>query len=219
MKCVYMQSTNTKIPLSNIFCIGRNYVAHINELGNEREETPLVFLKPTSALNVDENVIKLPHFSHDIQYETELVLLIGEGGKLIPLAQAIDHVAGYAVGLDLTARDIQSKAKERGLPWTLAKGFDYAACVSHFIEANKIDNINDCYFEMKQNHIIRQHGDPKLMIFNIPYIISYLSTVFTLNKGDIIFTGTPEGVNQLHEGDHIEIDFDGRINASYAVIK
>lgn len=219
MKYVYMQSTHTKIPVSNIFCIGRNYVAHIKELGNEREETPLVFLKPTSALNADEHVIKLPEFSNNVQYETELVLLIGKGGKKISRSQAMDHIAGYAVGLDLTARDIQSRAKERGLPWTLAKGFDYAACVSPFIEASKIDNINDCYFEMKQNQIIRQHGDPKLMIFDSPFMISYLSTVFTLNEGDIIFTGTPEGVNQLHDGDHIEIDFDGRISASYTVMK
>ncbi|WP_137938240.1 fumarylacetoacetate hydrolase family protein [Chitinivorax sp. B] len=217
MKQVYMQHDGQAVVVANIFCIGRNYAAHAAELGNQIEEKPLVFLKPTSAINSDGESIVLPTFSADVHYETELVLLIGKGGKHIAPDDALAHIAGYGIGLDLTARDIQSQAKAKGLPWTLAKGFDGAACVSHFLPAAELPDPGHCQFRMRQNGEIKQQGDTRLMLFNISYLIAYLSTVFSLSPGDLIFTGTPEGVGRLQSGDVVELDLANRLHAKFDV--
>jgi 2-keto-4-pentenoate hydratase/2-oxohepta-3-ene-1,7-dioic acid hydratase in catechol pathway len=189
--------------VANIFCVGRNYAAHIAELGNRPEEAPLIFLKPTSSILHAGKAIELPTFSHDVHYETELVVLIGKGGKNIAEEDAYNHIEAYGLGLDLTARDIQSKAKAGGLPWVLGKGFDGAACVSSFVPAAQMGDPAAIEFEMSLNGERKQHGDVKNMLFPIPYIVHYLSTMFALQSGDLIFTGTPEGVGPLKSGDRL----------------
>jgi 2-keto-4-pentenoate hydratase/2-oxohepta-3-ene-1,7-dioic acid hydratase in catechol pathway len=216
MKKVYFKGSDKGLAVANIFCIGRNYAGHIRELGNKKEDHPLVFLKPTSALNI-ESTIKLPPISKEIDYETELVLLIGQDVKQIKAEEALSAIAGYGIGLDLTARDLQTIAKQKGLPWTLAKGFDNAASVSEFLPAADIAEPKDLGFQMKQNGIVRQHGFANLMLFDIPYIVSYLSTVFTLQAGDLIFTGTPEGTGRINKGDQIEITLADKLRANFLV--
>ncbi|MBA3537931.1 MAG: fumarylacetoacetate hydrolase family protein [Tatlockia sp.] len=216
MKEVYFKESHKGIAVANIFCIGRNYAGHIRELSNKKEDLPLVFLKPTSALNI-EPVIQLPPMSKEIDYETELVLLIGHDVKQIKAEEALSAVAGYGIGLDLTARDLQALAKQKGLPWTLAKGFDYAASVSEFLPAAEIADPKNIGFQMKQNGIVRQRGAVNLMIFDIPYIISYLSAVFSLQAGDLIFTGTPEGTGRINKGDQIEISLADKLRAEFLV--
>lgn len=217
MKYVFFHKQKQAIPVANIFCIGRNYAAHIAELGNKQPTAPVVFLKPTSALSTEDNLIHLPKFSQQVDYETELVLLIGREAKQIRPEQALECIAGYGVGLDLTARDVQSVAKEQGLPWTLAKGFDHAACVSTFVAAAEIGDPIRLTFQMKQNGIHRQHGEVSLMLFDIPHIIAYLSTMFTLQAGDLVYTGTPEGIGTVNKGDRFELNLADKISATFSV--
>ncbi|WP_184034155.1 fumarylacetoacetate hydrolase family protein [Chitinivorax tropicus] len=217
MPFVTLQPHGQQVAVNNIFCIGRNYAAHAAELGNRVEETPLVFIKPTSALLPVGQPIQLPSFSKDVHYETELVVLIGQGGKHIPEAAALQHIAGYAVGLDLTARDLQSAAKAKGLPWTLAKGFDGAACVSDFQPVSAIADITQARFSMSLNGVSRQQGNTAMMLFPVAYLIHYLSTVFTLQPGDLIYTGTPEGVGPLQAGDALQLSLEDRTLAEFVV--
>lgn len=215
MKHVYTTS-NQATPVENIFCIGRNYAAHVKELGNRQEAEPVVFLKPLSALHHEGTAITLPSISQDVHYETELVVLIGKGGKNIPRDQALSHIAGYGLGLDLTARDRQSEAKAAGLPWTVAKGFDGAACVSRFIPSRLADP-GQIEFTMELNGQLRQVGKTSLMLFDIPFLLGYLSSVFTLSPGDLIFTGTPEGVGPLSPGDSLDLRLGDLLNAHFDV--
>lgn len=214
MQQVFFNNANQGVRVSNIFCIGRNYAAHISELGNKPSDSPLVFLKPTSALNT-ENIIHLPVFSNEIDYETELVLLIGRSAKAVKAEDAWDYIAGYGLGLDLTARDLQAVAKQQGLPWTLAKGFDDSASVSAFIPASEISEPGALSFQMKLNGIERQQGFVSQMLFDIPYLIEFLSNRFSLQAGDLIFTGTPEGTGRLQQGDRIEIALANKLKAEF----
>jgi len=214
---ILQEEVPRSVAVGNIFCIGRNYAAHVAELGNRAEETPVVFLKPTSALNGPGQPILLPSHSADVHYETELVLLLGRGGKRIPVHQALAHVAAYGLGLDLTARDLQTRAKQSGLPWTVAKGFDCAATVTEFIPANQFSQPQDIRFEMYLNGILKQQGSIQNMLFSIPEIISYLSSVFSLQAGDLIFTGTPEGVGPLSAGDSVKLNLTPFINSTFSV--
>lgn len=191
-------------PLHTIFCIGRNYAAHIEELGNSRPAQPMVFLKPQSALTTAPG-IRLPAFSQDVHYETEIVVHIGKGGKNIPREQALAHIHGYALGLDLTARDIQQEAQKNGLPWALAKGFDHAAVLTPFVPARELPDPENIRFTMDMNGERRQNGDSALMLYPIAELIAWLSTHFTLNPGDLIYTGTPQGVGRLQSGDRIHL--------------
>ena len=204
-------------PLHTIYCIGRNYAAHIEELGNVRPAHPVVFLKPQSALST-EAAVALPAFSQDVHYETELVVHIGRGGKNIAREQALEHIAGYALGLDLTARDLQQHAQQNGLPWTLAKGFDHAAVLTAFVPADGHDP-RHIRFSMTLNGEARQNGDTALMLFPVADIIEYLSHHFTLHTGDIIYTGTPQGVGKLASGDRIRLTLeDTALAADFHII-
>ncbi|MCE2745138.1 MAG: fumarylacetoacetate hydrolase family protein [Burkholderiales bacterium] len=218
MPHIALQAQQTEaVQVRNIFCIGRNYAAHIAELGNRPEEDPVVFIKPTSALHLPGTPIVLPKHSSDVHYEAELVLLIGQGGKNITEDKALKHIAGYGLGLDLTARDLQATAKKGGLPWAIAKGFDCAATVSPFVSAEHIQNPTCIEFEMHLNGQVRQRGDIRKMLFPIPFIVRYLSEVFTLQEGDIIFTGTPEGVGSLTHGDTVRLVLPGHIDTEFEV--
>jgi len=203
--------------VSNIFCIGRNYAAHVAELGNQLEEEPLVFLKPTSALSLNGQDIALPTYSNDVHHECELVLLIGKGGHDIPVADALSHIAGVGIGLDLTARDVQSEAKKGGKPWTKAKGFRHAACVSDFVAVSHVDVSRPFSFSLQVNGETRQQGDTSLMLYPLATIINYLSQTYGLTEGDLIYTGTPQGVAALQAGDVLHLQLDGVVSADWTV--
>jgi 2-keto-4-pentenoate hydratase/2-oxohepta-3-ene-1,7-dioic acid hydratase in catechol pathway len=186
-------------------------------MGGDIPASPIVFLKPPTALSDEDDQICLPRFSNDIHHEIEMVVLIGIQGKDIPRAEAMDYVSGYGVGLDLTARDVQNLAKKNGLPWAIAKGFDGSAPVSRFIRATQVPDPHGLDLTLKVNGAVRQHSNTSLMIFRIDEVISYLSSIFTLSAGDLIFTGTPEGVGRLAVGDCLELSLGDIVTASFEV--
>lgn len=188
-------------PVRNIYCIGRNYAAHARELGNPIPESPIVFLKPTSCLIGDGGTILLPPESSDVEHEVEIVLLLGQGGCRLDRTEALDRVAGYGVGIDVTARDLQKKAQAAGKPWTISKGFDSFGPISAFLPAEQLTDPNDVNFDLTVNQRPRQVGNSRDMLFDFATLITYLSRTFTLYPGDLIFTGTPEGVAPISDGD------------------
>lgn len=206
-----------EIPVHTIFCIGRNYAAHARELGNAVGETPVVFIKPLSALIREGERIRLPAQSNDVHHEAEICLLLGSGGRDISPGEAPGHLLGIGVGLDLTMRDVQSAARAKGLPWTIAKGFDTSAAVSSFVPADALPDPAAIHFTLDVNGARRQSGDSTLMLFPLPVIISYLSSIFTLERGDLIFTGTPEGVAKISSGDVLELRLEKLLSATFTV--
>ena len=185
-----------------IFAVGRNYAEHIKELNNERPEEPVIFTKPDTALLRNNAPFYFPEFSQDIHYEVELVLRIGKEGKNIEEKFAEKYFDAIGIGIDFTARDLQQKAKEKGWPWAIAKGFNGSAPVSErFIPVAQFKDVRDINFSLSVNGSIRQQGNTGLMIFSFEHIISYLSRFFTLRTGDLIFTGTPKGVGPVQIGD------------------
>lgn len=202
--------TETTLPglpnlqLGTIFCIGKNYVEHAEELNSEVPNEPIVFLKPETSIIFDREAIQLPSKSNNVHHEVELVVAIGRGGKNISEEKALSHVAGYAVGIDVTARDIQQHAKANSYPWTVSKGFDTFAPLSSFISVDQVSDPQNLDLTLTVNGTQRQHDNTKLMIFPIAKLISYLSEIFTLRPGDLIFTGTPKGVSPIQKGDSIK---------------
>lgn len=186
-----------------IICIGRNYVKHIKELGNEKPENPIIFLKPDSALIKNNEPFYYPDFSTDIHYEVEILIKIKKVGKSIPVNFAHMYYDEIGLGIDLTARDLQSMAKAKGLPWDLAKGFNGSAPISNFIFKNNF-NVQDVNFSLKLNGSLVQASNTSHMLWSIDEIIAYVSKYMTLKKGDILFTGTPEGVGPIKIGDQLE---------------
>ncbi len=191
-----------------IICIGRNYAEHIRELNNEVPDEPVIFIKPDSALLRNNAPFFIPEFSNDVHYEVELVIKINKLGKHIPIQFARDYYSEIALGIDFTARDLQSKLKEKGLPWEKAKGFDHSAVISKFIPVEQFgisqnDSIKSLNFSLQKNNVVVQQGNTDFMINNIDEIISHVSQYFTLKIGDYIFTGTPAGVGPVTPGDHL----------------
>lgn len=187
-----------------IFAIGRNYVEHIKELNNERPDEPVIFTKPDTALVRNNQPFYYPEFSSDIHYEVELVLRICKMGKNIHEKFAHKYFDAIGLGIDFTARDIQSKAKAKGLPWALAKGFDGSAPVSEFLPIDYFQDINNINFSLKIDGEVKQQGNSSLMLFNYNKIISYISKFVTLRNSDLIFTGTPKGVGSIKIGNKLE---------------
>jgi acylpyruvate hydrolase len=184
-----------------IFAIGRNYVEHIQELNNERPDEPVIFTKPDTALIRNNGPFYYPEFSKDIHHEVELVLRICKEGKNIEEKFASKYYDSIGIGIDFTARDLQQKAKEKGLPWDIAKGFNGSAPLSDkFIPVSDFKNLKDINFSLQIDGKLKQQGNTSLMLFNFDYIISYLSKFFTLRTGDFIFTGTPKGVSGVAIG-------------------
>jgi len=192
------------LPVGKILCLGRNYPEHIKEMKAETTLTPVVFIKPSTALIESGETVVIPSISSDVHHEVELVVVIGLNGHDIPPEKAMDHVAGYAVGLDMTLRDVQSEAKKRGLPWSVAKGFDTSAPLSPPVRREQVKDPHALAIELRVNGAVRQSSSTKHMIVRVPGIIAYCSTVFSLEAGDLIFTGTPEGVGSVHPGDRID---------------
>lgn len=209
MKTITLLPAGKEFQINNIFCIGKNYADHAKEMGGDVPKEPVIFLKPTSAIIADGELIVIPTMSSNIHHEVELTVLIGTGGKNIPQASAMNHVAGYGVGLDMTMRDRQSEAKKAGNPWTVSKGFDSSAPLSRFVAASTVADPHNFEIILKVNGAVRQQSNTRNMIFRIDVLIAYLSTIFTLSEGDIIYTGTPEGVAQVHSGDRLEAEIPG----------
>lgn len=207
MSEIFFQDGGTR-PVGTIFCIARNYVAHIEELNNSKPDMPVIFCKPLTALNTAAE-IRLPAYSQDVHYEAELVLYIGKGSRDIPEEEALSHIGGIGLGLDLTARDVQGKLQAKSWPWELAKGFEHAASVSAFVGAEAVADWSYLNFSLHINDELRQSGDSRLMIFPIAEQIAFISRHFSLRAGDILFTGTPAGVGPLHSGDRLHGEFEG----------
>ena len=187
-----------------IICIGRNYAKHIEELQNERPNEPVVFLKPDSAILLKQHPFVIPEFSNDVHHEVEILVKINKVGKYIEPRFAHNYYDEIGLGIDFTARDLQSKLKENGLPWEKAKAFDGSAVIGDFLlkkEFNSLENIN---FELRNNGNVVQQGNSSHMLWKIDELIAHVSQFFTIKKGDILFTGTPEGVNAVKPNDVLE---------------
>ena len=197
------------IAVGKILGIGTNYASHAAEMGAKPGGDPVVFLKPSSALCGDAAVVRPPAAGHELHHEVELVVAIGKEGRRIPFERALDHVAAYAVGLDLTLRDLQREAKRLGRPWVLAKGFDTSAPVSAFRAAFEVGDPQKIALTLKVNGALRQSGSTADMIVPVAGLVCYLSGSFTLEPGDLVFTGTPAGVGILKTGDRLEAEAGG----------
>ena len=192
-----------------IICIGRNYVAHAEELNNEVPKEPLVFMKPETALNTDGNVA-IPEFTQDMHYELELVLRISRKAKNVSVEEASQYYDSIALGIDFTARDVQNRCKDKSHPWEKAKAFDNSAAISDFRPVADL-NISEIHFALVMNGKKVQDGNSQLMIFDFNTLVSYCSRYFTLEPGDLLFTGTPEGVGAVKSGDVLECYLENEI--------
>ena len=197
-------------PVHRIYCVGRNYAAHAREMGMDPErEPPFFFSKPADAVVPNGAAVAYPPRTSNLHHEIELVVAIGAGGRDIPLANALAHVFGYAVGNDLTRRDLQFAAREKGQPWDVSKGFDHSAPVSAIRRAAEVGHPERGLIWIEVNGERRQQADLSEMIWNVPEIIAELSTLFELVPGDLIFTGTPAGVGPVQRGDSLVGGIDG----------
>jgi 2-keto-4-pentenoate hydratase/2-oxohepta-3-ene-1,7-dioic acid hydratase in catechol pathway len=192
-----------------IICIGRNYAKHIQELANEKPTNPVVFLKPDSAILPSKNPFFIPPFSNNVQYEVEILVKINKVGKFIDVKFAHKYYDEIGLGIDFTARDVQNECKEKGLPWEKAKAFDGSAVVGEFYPKEKFD-LGNISFQLYKNEVLVQDGKSNEMLWKIDELIAYVSQYFTLKKGDIIFTGTPEGVGKVSENDILKGVLEGR---------
>lgn len=218
MHSVNLIGSNTSITVGKIVCLGRNYLDHIRELNNEVPDAPVIFCKPASSLLANGGAIVIPPYSQDCHHELELALLIGKTGKNIPANQAMTHVCGYGVALDLTLRDVQARQKEKGLPWEIAKGFDTSCPISDFVPAEKVTTPDNLEITFKVNGKLRQQGNTNMMMRSIARIVAEFSEFYTLEAGDIILTGTPAGVGPIVSGDQLEGEIEqvGQLRVSVA---
>lgn len=218
MSCIISKNTQEKLNVSKILCLGMNYDRHITELNSIKPESPVIFMKPPSSIIHDNQQIILPKISDNVHHELEIVMVISKKARNISIENAMDYVEGFAIGLDLTLRDIQSEAKKKGHPWTIAKGFDTSAPISQFIPKNEISDLNNIDIKLYINEQMRQHGNSRDMIYKFSEIVSYLSGIFTLEKGDLIYTGTPEGVGKLKHGDQLKAVLNDSLELNVTVV-
>ena len=188
----------------SIFCIGRNYVAHAQELGNEVPTSPVIFMKPSASLLADGKNFTIPSFTNDLHYEGELVLRVSKQGKNLKSVNVLDYCDAITVGIDFTARDLQAKLKEKGLPWEKAKAFDDAAIIGNWLPLTIQIIENPIHFSLHKNGAVVQDGDSSLMIFSLATILESITEYFTIYPGDLIYTGTPVGVGPTNKGDVFE---------------
>jgi len=200
-----------------IVCVGRNYKSHAAELGNAVPDKPILFMKPTSAYIMEGQSIEIPKGCSSLHHEIELGIVIGSRASQVSETDAMKHVAGYVVALDMTARDFQDVAKAKGLPWTMAKCFDTSCPVSSLIEKSAIPDPHSVSLWCDVNGVQRQRGNTKDMIFSVPFLISYISQYFTLEPNDVILTGTPEGVGPVKQGDVIQGGIKDLVQFSFKV--
>lgn len=193
-----------------IICIGRNYTNHIEELKNERPTEPVVFMKPDSAVLLKQHPFVIPEFSEDVHHEIEIIVKINKVGKYIEPKFAHKYYDEISVGIDFTARDLQEKLKAKGLPWEKAKAFDGSAVIGEFLPKNQFSSLENITFELTNNGKIAQKGNSSHMLWKIDELVAYVSQFFTLKIGDIIFTGTPEGVAAVKPDDILEGFLEGK---------
>jgi len=207
---VEVAGTDDRFPVHRIYCVGRNYAAHAREMGMDPDrEPPFFFSKPPDAIVANGTPVAYPSRTANLHHEIELVVAIGTGGRDIPVANALAHVYGYAVGNDLTRRDLQFAARERGHPWDVSKGFDASAPLSAICPASESGHPERGAIWLEVNGETRQRADLSDMIWSVPEIVAELSTYFELRPGDLVFTGTPEGVGQVRRGDSLVGGIDG----------
>jgi len=207
---VAVNGTTERFPVHRIYCVGRNYAAHAREMGKDPDrEPPFFFSKPADAIVANHANVPYPSRTANLHHEVELVVAIGKGGKKIPVERAYEHIYGYAVGNDLTRRDLQFEARDKGRPWDTAKGFDNAAPITAITPAETSGHLSQGHIWLEVNGELRQQGDLREMIWSVPEIVAELSTLYALAPGDLIYTGTPAGVGPVKPGDRIEAGIDG----------
>jgi fumarylpyruvate hydrolase len=208
-----VQGTQARFPVHRIYCVGRNYADHAREMGDTGREPPFFFAKPADAiLNIaddTEGVLPYPPATADLHHEIELVAALGAGGRDLTVEQAAASIWGFAIGLDMTRRDLQAAAKKAGRPWEVGKGFDHSAPIGSLHPLALTGPMRAGRIALAVNGQARQSGDLSDMIWSVPEAIAYLSTLFTLQPGDLIFTGTPAGVGAVVRGDHLEGSIEG----------
>lgn len=208
-----VHASTARFPVRRIYCVGRNYAEHAIEMGHSGREAPFFFLKPGDALLSIEagatGAMPYPGLTKNLHHEVELVVAIGRGGRDIPAARALEHVWGYAVGLDMTRRDLQNEMKKAGRPWCIAKGFEASAPIGAITPAAALPAIATATIELQVNGAVRQTSRIDRMIWNVAEIIEHLSAAWTLAPGDLVYTGTPEGVAAVVAGDRLEARIDG----------
>ncbi|KAL8486198.1 hypothetical protein ACS0TY_022573 [Phlomoides rotata] len=202
---------------TKIIAVGRNYAAHAKELGNAVPKEPVLFLKPTSSYLENGGKIEVPEPLEALDHEVELAVVIGQRARDVPEAAAMDYVGGYGVALDMTAREIQATAKSAGLPWSVAKGQDTFTPISSIIPKSMLPDPHNVELWLKVDGEIRQKGSTSDMIFKIPFLISHISSIFTLLEGDVILTGTPKGVGPVKVGQKIEAGITGLLDIHFDV--
>ncbi len=198
------QEYQKRVHIGKIICLARTYTEHAKEMNTMVTEDPLLFLKPESSVIFDHGTILFPSRSTSLHHEVELGMVIGKKGKHIPQENAMNHVLGYLVALDITARDIQTTAKKNGWPWAIAKGFDTFAPLSDVVLKEKIPDPQHLDLELAINSVIKQKANTSQMIYSLERIVSFISTIMTLEPGDLILTGTPEGVGEIKIGDILQ---------------
>ena len=206
---VEVTGTDDRFPVRRIYCIGRNYLAHRKEMGHDDRKPPFYFQKPADALLETGGEFPYPSQSENVHFEIELVVAIAKGGVNISIEDALDHVYGYGLGIDMTRRDIQSKAKQDGKPWESAKSFDHSAPISPIRPASEIGHPDSGRIWLAVNGEVRQDSDLNLQIWNVQEGISHLSKLYQVVPGDLIYTGTPDGVGPINPGDLITAGIDG----------
>ena len=207
---VDVAGTDAAFPVARVFCVGRNYAEHSLEMGGDPDrELPFFFMKPADAVVASGSLLPFPTQTQELHHEIELVVALGEGGRDIPVEDALAHVFGYAVGLDMTRRDLQAEAKQARRPWDMAKGFDQSAPTGAIRAAEEIGHRAQGAVWLRVNGELRQEGDLAQQIWTVPETIAYLSTLVTLRPGDLLMTGTPKGVGRVEPGDRLEGHIDG----------
>ncbi|XP_006855264.2 acylpyruvase FAHD1, mitochondrial [Amborella trichopoda] len=204
---------------TKIVAVGRNYAAHAKELGNAVPKEPVLFLKPTSSYLQNGGAIEVPHPLESLDHEVELAVIVGRNARDVPQGTAMDYVGGYALALDMTAREIQSSAKAAGLPWTVAKGQDTFTPIGSVIPTSMVKDPHDLELWLKVDGETRQKGSTKDMMFKIPFLISHISSIMTLFEGDVILTGTPPGVGPVKAGQKITAGITGLVEVQFDVQK
>ncbi len=205
-----VDGTQEGFPVSRVYCVGRNYAEHAVEMGHDPDrEPPFFFAKPAAAVVPNGGILPFPSATEDLHHEIELVVALGEGGADLPASDALSYVFGYAVGLDMTRRDLQAEAKRAGRPWDMAKGFDQSAPISSIRPVSAIGHPERGPIWLRVNDEVRQEGDLGQQIWKVPETIAYLSTLVELRPGDLIMTGTPKGVGQVRGGDRLVGHIDG----------
>ena len=214
-----IDASDALFPVLRVFCVGRNYAEHAVEMGHDPDrEPPFFFMKPAVAVVPEGGSLPFPPATDDLHHEVELVVALREGGADVPVEEALDRVFGYAVGLDMTRRDLQARAKEMGRPWDMGKGFDRSAPMGAIRRAEDIGHPEAGAIWLRVNGQLRQEGDLAQQIWKVPETIAYLSTLVDLRPGDLIMTGTPKGVGRVVRGDRLEghIDGVGELRVDYA---